>query len=158
MPRARYGRWLRLLQPAMPLMLLIAAPARAAGPLIWAFGDSLTAGYGVLPPQGFTARLEAALRGSGVAATVRNGGVSGDTTAQGRARLRWGLRGLAVAARETQGFLRLSLSRSLSVTRPRIDPIVSYRAWRGPDTLSSDGGGTACLSLHLYLSNANGSV
>lgn len=41
---------------------------------------------------------------------------------------RWGLRGLAVTARETRGFLRLSLSRSLSVTRPRIDPIVSYRA------------------------------
>ena len=29
-----------------------------------------------------------------MAATVRNGGVAGDTAAQGRARLRWGLRGL----------------------------------------------------------------
>ncbi len=46
------------------------------------------------PAAGFTARLQAALRKAGVAATVRNGGVSGDTAAQARARLRWGLRGL----------------------------------------------------------------
>lgn len=63
-------------------------------PLIWAFGDSLSAGYGLPPAQGFTAQLQAALRRAGVAATVRNGGVAGDTAAQGRARLRWGLRGL----------------------------------------------------------------
>ena len=62
--------------------------------MIWAFGDSLSAGYGLPPAAGFTARLQAALRRAGVAATVRNGGVSGDTAAQARARLRWGLRGL----------------------------------------------------------------
>ncbi|WP_419828287.1 arylesterase [Sphingomonas sp.] len=72
---------------------LLAAPA-AAGPLIWALGDSLTAGYGLPPAQGFTARLQEALRAGGIDATVANGGVSGDTTAQGRARLLWGLRGL----------------------------------------------------------------
>ncbi|WP_242182783.1 arylesterase [Sphingomonas sp. CARO-RG-8B-R24-01] len=63
-------------------------------PVIWAFGDSLSAGYGLPPALGFTARLQAALRRAGVAATVRNGGVAGDTVAQARARLRWGLRGL----------------------------------------------------------------
>jgi len=62
--------------------------------LIWGFGDSLTAGYGLSPAQGFTAQLQAALRRAGVPATVRNGGVSGDTARQGRARLLWGLRGL----------------------------------------------------------------
>jgi acyl-CoA thioesterase-1 len=40
--------------------------------------------------------LQAELRRQGVVATVRNGGVAGDTAAQGRARLRWGLRGLKV--------------------------------------------------------------
>ncbi|MEG3143083.1 arylesterase [Sphingomonas sp. RT2P30] len=68
--------------------------AEKRAPLIWAFGDSLAAGYGLPPAQGFTTRLEAALRRAGVAATVRNGGVAGDTAAQARARLRWGLRGL----------------------------------------------------------------
>jgi acyl-CoA thioesterase-1 len=70
------------------------ASARARQPLIWVFGDSLAAGYGLPPAQGFTAQLQAALRRAGVAASVRNGGVAGDTAAQGRARLKWGLRGL----------------------------------------------------------------
>lgn len=78
-------------------LLSAAAGASPGRPLIWAFGDSLTAGYGLPPAQGFTARLQAALRQSGVAATVANGGVSGDTAAQGRARLLWGLRGLGRA-------------------------------------------------------------
>ncbi len=75
---------------------MLAVPAHGAprAPLIWAFGDSLTAGYGLPPAQGFPAQLQAELRRQGVAATVRNGGVAGDTAAQGRARLRWGLRGL----------------------------------------------------------------
>jgi len=71
-----------------------AAPVFAAGPLVWALGDSLTAGYGLLPAQGFTNQLQDALRRSGVPATVRNGGIAGDTSAQGKARLLWGLRGL----------------------------------------------------------------
>ena len=74
---------------------LAALPARTpAQPLIWAFGDSLVAGYGLPPAQGFCTQLEGALRQHGVAATVRNGGVAGDTAAQGLTRLRWGLRGL----------------------------------------------------------------
>ena len=90
----RYGGWWWLVHPI--LLLLLAAPASAdpRAPLIWAFGDSLTAGYGLPPAQGFPAQLQAELRRRGVPATVRNGGVAGDTAAQGRARLRWGLRGL----------------------------------------------------------------
>lgn len=94
----RYG-WRPLLVHLGLLLATIgaAAPGRSADPrprLIWAFGDSLAAGYGLPPEQGFTAQLQAALRRQGVTATVRNGGVAGDTAAQGRARLRWGLRGL----------------------------------------------------------------
>lgn len=76
--------------------ILASAGANASpkAPLIWAFGDSLSAGYGLPPEAGFTTKLQAALRRAGVAATVRNGGVAGDTAAQARARLRWGLRGL----------------------------------------------------------------
>jgi acyl-CoA thioesterase-1 len=69
-------------------------PALAADKLVLAFGDSLTAGYGLKPADSFPVRLEAALRRDGVAARVHNGGVSGDTTATGRARLAWGLAGL----------------------------------------------------------------
>ena len=90
----RYGP-LRLLVHLLAVLLL-AGPAAASPerPLIWALGDSLTAGYGLPPAQGFTRQLQDALRRAGVPAEVRNGGVSGDTASQGRARLLWGLRGL----------------------------------------------------------------
>ncbi|HVJ52782.1 MAG TPA: arylesterase [Aliidongia sp.] len=73
------------------LLLLPVAAAQAAPAKLLAFGDSLTAGYGLAPEQGFTARLQAALAAKGIAATVVNGGVSGDTTADGLARLDWSL-------------------------------------------------------------------
>ena len=85
---------LKLLVALFALLFASAAQARPA--LIWGFGDSLTAGYGLPPAQGFAPQLQAALRKAGVAADVRNGGVAGDTAAQGRARLLWGLRGLKV--------------------------------------------------------------
>lgn len=89
-----YGRRSLLVYLAFLAATWFAAPAIAAGPLIWALGDSLTAGYGLPPAEGFTVQLQAGLRRAGVPATVRNGGVSGDTSAQGKARLLWGLRGL----------------------------------------------------------------
>lgn len=58
-------------------------------PVILAFGDSLTAGYGLEAEYAFPTKLQAALHNSGVMATVINGGVSGDTTAGGLARLDW---------------------------------------------------------------------
>jgi len=91
---ARYGAVRRIVHLLLLWIATSAAPAFAAGPLIWALGDSLTAGYGLLPAQGFTNQLQDALRRSGVPVTVRNGGIAGDTSAQGRARLLWGLRGL----------------------------------------------------------------
>ena len=64
------------------------------GKLVLAFGDSLYAGYGVGPRESFPAQLQVALRAGGVPATVVNAGVSGDTTAGGRARLAYALDGL----------------------------------------------------------------
>jgi len=94
MPRlAGYGVLRRLVQFGLLFALTAAAPAPNRK-LVWAFGDSLTAGLGLPPDQGYVPQLERALRRSGVDAEVRNGGVSGDTAAQGRARLLWGLRGL----------------------------------------------------------------
>ena len=67
-----------------------AAAGDAAAPVrIVALGDSLTAGYGLGPGEGFAPRLEAALRAKGIDAVVVDAGVSGDTTAGGLARLDW---------------------------------------------------------------------
>jgi acyl-CoA thioesterase-1 len=71
-----------------------AVPAAAADRLIVAFGDSLTAGYGLKPKESFPAQLESTLRGQGVPVRVVNAGVSGDTTAGGKARLAWVLNAL----------------------------------------------------------------
>jgi acyl-CoA thioesterase-1 len=67
-------------------------PVAAPPPIrLLALGDSLTAGYGLPPGQGFVPRLEAALRAAGRSVRVLDGGVSGDTTAGGLARLDWAL-------------------------------------------------------------------
>lgn len=76
-------------------LALAACPAWAREPVVLAFGDSLTAGYGLEPANAFPAQLEAALRRLGMPATVVNGGVSGDTSTGGRARLPWLLDGAA---------------------------------------------------------------
>lgn len=56
-----------------------------------ALGDSLTQGYGLNPGEGLVPQLEAWLGAQGAEVTVLNAGVSGDTTAGGRARLGWSL-------------------------------------------------------------------
>ncbi|WP_373432831.1 arylesterase [Mesorhizobium sp. LSHC412B00] len=53
------------------------------------FGDSLMAGFGLGPGDGFTDKLQAALRANGHDVTVANAGVSGDTSSGGLARLDW---------------------------------------------------------------------
>ena len=54
---------------------------------VLALGDSLFAGYGLKSDQSYPARLEGALRARGINARVVNAGVSGNTTADGLARL-----------------------------------------------------------------------
>jgi acyl-CoA thioesterase-1 len=58
---------------------------------ILALGDSLTAGYGLNLEDGFTRQLERKLSAMGYSVRVLNAGVSGDTSAGGRARLSWAL-------------------------------------------------------------------
>jgi len=81
----------RALVAAGLCLMIGATPAAAHIPVILDFGDSLTAGYGLAPEQAFPAQLEAALRWQGIEVRVVNGGVSGDTTAGGLARLDWAL-------------------------------------------------------------------
>ena len=81
-------------QMAAGLILFLAlcgaiSSARAEPFKIVGFGDSLMAGYGLGPGEGFTDKLQAALRAKGRDVTVANAGVSGDTTSGGLARLDW---------------------------------------------------------------------
>ena len=71
------------------LLLLIAiVSARAAQPTkILVLGDSIGAGYGLRPGESFPARLGAMLNSAGHAVEMLDANVSGDTTADGLARL-----------------------------------------------------------------------
>jgi acyl-CoA thioesterase-1 len=84
----------RRLVYALLLMAACSAPAAAKDVHVLALGDSLTAGYGLPPGQGFAPQLQAMLRRHGLRAFVTDAGVSGNTAAQGRARLAWTLDGL----------------------------------------------------------------
>ncbi|MGB0574797.1 MAG: arylesterase [Alphaproteobacteria bacterium] len=64
----------------------------AASPTrILVLGDSLSAGYGLPAGEAFPVKLGIKLRAAGHNVKMLNGGVSGDTSAGGRARLSWAL-------------------------------------------------------------------
>jgi acyl-CoA thioesterase-1 len=92
--------WTSLLVFSTVLIAIFTGPglARPGEPVpgkneivILAFGDSLTAGYHIPPDKSFPAQLQAALREKGYPVRVVNSGVSGDTAADGLARLEWSL-------------------------------------------------------------------
>ncbi len=93
--RLPYGV-LRLIVYLGFLMAGSAAQAQERDVHVLAFGDSLTAGYGLPMGQGFAPQLEDTLRRNGIRARVTNAGVSGNTAANGRARIKWTLDGLKV--------------------------------------------------------------
>ena len=72
-------------------VLLISGAALAKSPTLLALGDSLTAGYGLEANEAFPVKLEAALKAKYPDLHILNGGVSGDTAADGLARLDWAL-------------------------------------------------------------------
>ncbi|HET8691394.1 MAG TPA: arylesterase, partial [Steroidobacteraceae bacterium] len=129
------------------LVLALAAaalPAQAAGPpVILVLGDSLSAGYGLAPGQGWVSLLQQRLKKEGYGHHVVNASVTGETTDGGLARLdralrthnpdivvlelggNDGLRGLPVSRVETNLGLLISKSRAggaqvllLSVSMP----------------------------------------
>jgi acyl-CoA thioesterase-1 len=111
---------------------LSAGPAAAADkPLtIVALGDSLTAGYGLANREAFPARLQQALAAKGIAVTVRNAGVSGDTMSGGLARLDW-----SVPPETDAVILELGANDALrgldpAVTRRALDAILAALARR----------------------------
>lgn len=60
-------------------------------PAIVAFGDSLTAGYGLSDDQSYTTLLQRKLDENGYRYRLVNAGVSGDTSAGGARRIDWAL-------------------------------------------------------------------
>ena len=66
------------------------AAATAAGARIMIYGDSLSAGYGINPKDGWVSLLQAKLQPDGI--TVVNSSISGETTSGGLSRIKTDLR------------------------------------------------------------------
>lgn len=82
--------WCWFQTAAVVLVLAVfALPAHAAPLRLLVLGDSLSAGHGLAADEAFPERLQARLRKEGYDVTVVNGGVSGDTSSDGLARLDW---------------------------------------------------------------------
>jgi len=90
----KIGRWpaavIKLCAIGASMVLVTAYPRAAERAVnIVAFGDSLTAGYGLSANEAFPVQLQRALEAKGLAVDVVNAGVSGDTTTGGLSRLDW---------------------------------------------------------------------
>ncbi len=90
------------------------AGAAPTPPKLLIFGDSLVAGFGLPHQDGFEVQLEQALQRAGHPVQILDGGVSGDTSAGGLARLDW-----ALADRPDAVVVELGANDALRATDPR---------------------------------------
>ena len=113
-------------------------PAMAASdkPIrIVAFGDSLTAGYGLRPDESFPVQLERHLKARGFAIEIANAGVSGDTTSGGLARIDWAISDGVDAVILELGANDALSGRPPAEPRKNLDEILTRLKARGLDVL-----------------------
>jgi acyl-CoA thioesterase I len=113
----------------------ISAPAAAETVTLVALGDSLTQGYGLPQAEGFVPQLQAWLQAQGADVVVVNAGVSGDTTAGGRARLDWTLTPEVDAMIVTLGGNDLLRGIDPANSRANLDAILAGAAAKGVPVL-----------------------
>jgi acyl-CoA thioesterase-1 len=111
------------------------AAARQDLPKIVAFGDSLTAGYGLQPSESYPSLLQQKLDADGYKYEVVNAGVSGDTSAGGLRRIEWSLEGdvrFVVLELGANDFLR---GQPVTETRKNLSGIIERAKGRGAQVL-----------------------
>jgi acyl-CoA thioesterase I len=99
---------------ALVLAAVLATPAAAQQKRLLIFGDSLVAGYGLPREAGFIAQLDQALKDAGHEVVLIDGGVSGDTSAGGSARIGWSL-----TERPTHALVELGANDALRGVNPK---------------------------------------
>ncbi len=112
-------------------MIVAASPAYAEPVTIAALGDSLTAGYGLPPEDGFVPQLQTWLSAAGTEAVVLNAGVSGDTTQGGLSRVDWTLTPDVDALIVALGGNDLLRGLDPALSRQNLDGILKAAAGRG---------------------------
>jgi acyl-CoA thioesterase I len=116
---------MRALVAVLVASLAFAGPVHATERIVVAFGDSLTAGLGVMPDESYPAQLQARLRADGYAYRVVNAGASGDTTAGGLRRVDWALKNkpdIVIVALGANDAMR---GQDLASVRSNLDGIVA---------------------------------
>lgn len=130
-----YGAWAAR-GKALALICLMASPAAAEEVTILALGDSLTQGYGLSEREGFVPQLQGWLEARGHEdVALINGGVSGDTTAGGAARVEWSLTPQVDAMIVTLGGNDLLRGIAPEVARDNIETILQAAKARGVEVL-----------------------
>jgi acyl-CoA thioesterase-1 len=130
-----YGT-LRGMGKVLAVIGALVSPASAAEPVtVLALGDSLTQGYGLPEEDGFVPQMRNWLQDQGVEADLINGGVSGDTTAGGAARVGWSLTPEVDAMIVTLGGNDLLRGIDPAVSRGNIETILQVAEAREVEVL-----------------------
>src|SRR5437773_2052516 len=116
---------MRALVAVLVASLAFAGPVHATERIVVAFGDSLTAGLGVMPDESDPAQLQARLRADGYAYRVVNAGASGDTTAGGLRRVDWALKNKLDVVIVALGANDAMRGQDLASVRANLDGIVA---------------------------------
>ena len=116
---------MRTLVAVLVASLAFAGPVHATERIVVAFGDSLTAGLGVMPDESYPAQLQARLRADGYAYRVVNAGASGDTTAGGLRRVDWALKNKPAIVIVALGANDAMRGQDLASVRANLDGIVA---------------------------------
>ncbi|SHK88236.1 acyl-CoA thioesterase-1 [Roseovarius marisflavi] len=125
----------RALGKAIAAFLMLVSPAWAGPVTVLALGDSLTQGYGLVEDQGFVPQMQKWIADQGVDARVVNGGVSGDTTAGGAARVEWSLTPEVDAMIVTLGGNDLLRGLDPAMSRGNIEKILTVAEAKGIEVL-----------------------
>lgn len=124
----------RALHKGVMITLLCVGVAEAQQRVV-AFGDSLTAGFGLPLEDGFVPQLEAWLQAQGANVVVVNAGVSGDTTSGGLSRIDWVLAEGADLVILELGANDMLRGVAPSVARANLDAILANITSRGVKVL-----------------------
>lgn len=132
-PGTASGKRRGMIFSALAAVLLAVAPLRAqeAPVTLLALGDSLTQGYGLPQGDGLVPQLQAWLQAHGHRVNIVNAGVSGDTTAGGRARIGWSLTPDVQAVMIALGGNDMLRALPPAQTRANIDAMLSEVNKRG---------------------------
>lgn len=100
-----------------------------------AFGDSLTAGYGLKPEESYPSLLQKKLDAEGYAYEVVNAGISGDTSAGGIRRVDWSLEGDVKIVILELGANDLLRGQPIDAMKQNLGQIITRAKARGADVL-----------------------